>query len=142
MEQVSNKRLSFILSAAWLAIVILSLAACEPADVRDIENTLSESATLAAVMSEGQPVQSVRATSPATGPTKKPTRAATKGASPRLLGKRIKNTPGDLTSMCWRYHGRPITVRAATSTIHSSAAWEELGLCCMACGAVHSRLSQ
>lgn len=89
MEQAFNKRLRFILMGMLSALVTLSAAACEPADLNSLDNTLSESATLVAVVSEEQPAQSARATSPAAAPIKKPTRAATKVAS------RIKNTPGD-----------------------------------------------
>ena len=76
-----------------LVLLILSLAACSPADVRDLKLAASDSATVAAIVNETQP-------------TKKPTRSATKSTAPTpTTGKRIPNTPGDfdfyVMSLSW-----------------------------------------
>ena len=70
--------------------------------MRDIENTLSDSATLVAALPEAQPTKSARPSATVAAPTKKPTRTATKNAAPSPTpGKRgentsrVKNTPGD-----------------------------------------------
>lgn len=85
-----------------LMLVALGLAGCEPSDVRDIENTLSDSATLVAALPEAQPTKSARPSATVAAPTKKPTRTATKNATPSPTpGKRgentsrVKSTPGD-----------------------------------------------
>ena len=75
---------------AWLT---LSLTGCSPADMQDLKNAASDSATLAAIINETQP-------------TKKPTRSATKSTAPTpTTGKRIKDTPGDfdfyVMSLSW-----------------------------------------
>jgi hypothetical protein len=82
--------------ALLLMLLALGLAGCEPSDVRDIENTLSDSATLVAALPEAQPTKSARPSATVAAPTKKPTRTATKSAAPSATpSKRIKNTPGD-----------------------------------------------
>ncbi len=92
----SNSRSTILVVALLLMLLALGLAGCEPSDVRDIENTLSDSATLVAALPEAQPTKSARPSATVAAPTKKPTRTATKSAAPSATpSKRIKNTPGD-----------------------------------------------
>jgi ribonuclease T2 len=87
-----------------LVLLTLSLAGCSPADVQDLKNAASDSATLAAVINETQPTKSAPPAATAK-PTKKPTHAATKNAPSSTPGKRIKDTPGDfdfyVMSLSW-----------------------------------------
>jgi ribonuclease T2 len=76
-----------------LVLLIVSLTGCSPADVRDLNNAVSDSATVIAAV-------------PQTQPTKQSTRTATKKTAPSPTpGKRIKNTPGDfdfyVMSLSW-----------------------------------------
>jgi ribonuclease T2 len=78
-----------------LAALIFILTGCSPADVRDLKNAASDSATLAAIVNEIQPTKSAQPAATAKS-TKKPTSNATKSvAATPTTGKRIKNTPGD-----------------------------------------------
>jgi ribonuclease T2 len=79
------------LTRILLLLLVLNLAGCDSANVRDVENTLSDSATLVAVVSGDQPVQQGRMATPTRKPTLPPQRTA---ATP-TAGKRVKNTPGD-----------------------------------------------
>jgi ribonuclease T2 len=74
-----------------LLLLVLSLAGCSSANVREVENTLSDSATPVAVASGDQPVQQGRMATP----TKKPARTPLRTAATLTAGKRVKNTPGD-----------------------------------------------
>jgi ribonuclease T2 len=86
---------------AMLALVFwLSLAGCTPQDIHEVKGVVSDSATLAAVVSGDQPA----------APTQKPTRTSkgttgTKAAPTPTPGKRVKNTPGDfdfyVMSLSW-----------------------------------------
>jgi ribonuclease T2 len=88
-----------------LLLLALSLAGCSPADVRDIKNAASDSATLAAVVVETQPAKNAQSAATTKQP-KKPTSSATKNTAPTpTTGKRIKDTPGDfdfyVMSLSW-----------------------------------------
>ena len=74
-----------------LLLLVLSLAGCDSANIREVENTLSDSATPVAVVSGDQPVQQGRMATP----TKKPARTPQRTAATPTAGKRVKNTPGD-----------------------------------------------
>ena len=103
MTQAFNQPLTFVSSVAVVALVMWRVAACEPADVHELEHTLSESATLVAIVSESEAEGRVRpAATVRAAPTRKPTRLAAKGVTPSPApGKRgentsrVKNTPGD-----------------------------------------------
>jgi len=90
------RSLNFSAIVALLVIGLLSLAGCGSADVREVTDTLSNSATPVAVVSDDQPV-----------PTKKPTSAPQSAAPARTAtsDKRAKNTPGDfdfyVMSLSW-----------------------------------------
>jgi ribonuclease T2 len=84
-----------------VGFLLLSLSACDANNLRDVENTLSDSATLVSALPDSQSTTVAKAVTP----TKKPTR------SPKVLtptptsGKRVKNTPGDfdfyVLSLSW-----------------------------------------
>jgi len=77
-----------------LLLGIVSLTGCSPADVRDLKNAVSDSATLAALASDDQTAPQAQTAAP----TKQPARTPTPG-------KRVKNTPGDfdfyVLSLSW-----------------------------------------
>jgi ribonuclease T2 len=88
-------RISLMSLSVLVSLMIAGLIGCSPADVRDIKNAASDSATLAAIMIETQPAKSAQS-------TKKPTRTATQNATPAPKASkrvdnssRVKNTPGD-----------------------------------------------
>ncbi len=83
--------------SAVLVLLLLILVGCSPADVQDLKNAASESATLAAFIADTQPTKGARpGATVAAKSTKKPTRTVTKSAAPpATAGKRVKNTPGD-----------------------------------------------
>jgi ribonuclease T2 len=66
-----------------LGLLVFSLLGCNPTDLQDLTNDVSDSATLAATVVKTQP-------------TKKPTRTAAPILTPSTpAGKRVRNTPGD-----------------------------------------------
>ena len=90
-------------------LLALSLAACNSADLREVDNTLSDSATLVAVVSDDQPASQAR-TPTLEAPAKKPTRTpksatGNKAAVTPASSKRVKNTPGEfdfyVLSLSW-----------------------------------------
>lgn len=80
-----------VAGAIVLALFIVDLAGCNPADVRDLKNAAADSATLIALIDEVQSESDLRPTQAAQRPTRTPPppRPATTPA------KRVKNTPGD-----------------------------------------------
>jgi ribonuclease T2 len=98
---VTNK--TFI--SPLLALLLLVLTGCSTADVRDLKNAASDSATLAAIVNGTQPTKNAQPAATAK-PAKKPTSSATKSVAPTpTKGKRIPNTPGDfdfyVMSLSW-----------------------------------------
>ena len=84
-----------------LVLLIVSLAGCSPADVRDLKNAAADSATLIAIIDEVQSESDLRPTAtPPAQAAKKPTRTPKSAASTTVAptaasAKRVKNTPGD-----------------------------------------------
>jgi ribonuclease T2 len=98
---VTNK--TFI--STVLALLLLVLAGCSPADVQDLKHAASDSATLAAIINETQPTKNAQSAA-TTKPAKKPTSSTTKSTAPTpTTGRRIKDTPGDfdfyVMSLSW-----------------------------------------
>ena len=75
-----------------LGVLMLSLSACTPEDIREVNGVVSDSATLAAIVSGDQPAAQAPTAVPAA--TKKPTRTPTPGQSAGNTSH-VKNTPGD-----------------------------------------------
>ncbi len=91
--------------AVLFTLLALGVAGCSPADVRDLKNAASDSATMAAIVNETQPTKNAQPAA-AAKPTKKPTSSTTKSVAPTpTKGKRIQNTPGDfdfyVLSLSW-----------------------------------------
>jgi ribonuclease T2 len=105
MNLRNNVRFNTRVAAILFTLLALSVAGCSPADVRDLKNAASDSATMVAIVNETQPTKSARPAATAR-PTKKPTSNATKSVAPTpTKGKRIPNTPGDfdfyVLSLSW-----------------------------------------
>jgi ribonuclease T2 len=92
------------IAVLMLAVLTLSLTGCSPADVQDLKNAASDSATLAAIVNETQPTKSALPVATAKS-TKKPTSNATKSAASPTPGKHVNDTPGDfdfyVLSLSW-----------------------------------------
>ncbi len=97
------RRPKLMLLITLASLILFWLAGCTPTGMRDLKNTVADSATLAAVVVETQPVKS---TPLIAKPTQKPTGNATNNAAPiPTTGKRVPNTPGDfdfyVLSLSW-----------------------------------------
>jgi ribonuclease T2 len=91
--------------AVLFTLLALGVAGCSPADVRDLKNAASDSATMAAIVNETQPTKNAQPAA-AAKPAKKPINSTTKSVAPTpTMGKRIPNTPGDfdfyVLSLSW-----------------------------------------
>ena len=94
----------FSLVVILTTIFLLGLAGCTPEDIREVKGVVSDSATLAAVVSGDQPASQVR-TATLVAPTKKPPSAPKNPTPSATPGKRSKDTPGDfdfyVLSLSW-----------------------------------------
>ena len=101
MDSRNATRFKTTIVAVLFTLLALSLAGCNPADVQDLKNAASDSATLAAIITR----HSLRQPAQVRDSNQEAHRSTEEQRADANSGKRVKNTPGDfdfyVLSLSW-----------------------------------------